>query len=811
MSAQSSQGGPSRKRRRQAVVCTECRRRKIACDRNAPCTQCIQSNSACTYYNSCSTSSDFSSDQDNGIKPRHITSSSAAAQTIYAFGPRPQLPTSAGYDHAFSSAAYVTTIPPTPPISVDTGASSWFDTASLGALPLPLSMSIDTASIPFSVGQPEFDGVTGMGYSVPSDTAQPTGSPSQEPSRVVFQKSRLYGPSHWMTVFRKVINGKLGTKYEQQGLFEDINSAVFHNEGHPVLQKCKRLARGLKSKMGPDPHLLSRPLREFMPSRDTADRLVQLYLRTFESVHRVLHVPTFQRDYVQYWSNPQAASECSVLQLLLVMAIGTCFYQDPSSSDGADGCPTLHEQSTQWIHIAHIRLAVPFRKKYLDLRGVQAQSLLVLALLTNTNAVGGDLAWITTASLVQSAMAIGLHLGPSQLPVSPLEAEVRRRLWATMLELAVQASLDSGMHPVIAAEALDSCELPSNLDDSQISESTKTLPASQPTSMFTQNSIQCALLRSLPIRLKIAETLSRFRSELPYDSARRMGAELTAALRETSELIDSFLPTPPSAFQIQLQDLLVRRFLLILHAQFAYKASSDVNYHFSRTVCLECSLLLLSPRRNSSSNEPRGGRDSNTTPSSLDDYTNLRVYGDGLFKNVLLAAALTVCAEILLQLHEDSSPAASSLSRRELLQAIEDAATLTRCRILRGETSVKAHVFFACVLAKIGTSRRRASLQHKPQTDQVVADGAKRALDSCFGALEARMGRMVTSGHITSISSRPRINFPESPPSDAGNDDGLGRRSVAVSRLERGRSPSLDDGSDDWLGQLANCGEGWLD
>ncbi len=40
----------SRKRRRPAVVCTECRRRKIACDRKAPCGQCIQYDSTCTYY-----------------------------------------------------------------------------------------------------------------------------------------------------------------------------------------------------------------------------------------------------------------------------------------------------------------------------------------------------------------------------------------------------------------------------------------------------------------------------------------------------------------------------------------------------------------------------------------------------------------------------------------------------------------------------------------------------------------------------------------------------------------------------------------
>jgi hypothetical protein len=41
---------PPRKRRRPALSCVECRRRKIKCDRNNPCTQCTQSKSAsCTY------------------------------------------------------------------------------------------------------------------------------------------------------------------------------------------------------------------------------------------------------------------------------------------------------------------------------------------------------------------------------------------------------------------------------------------------------------------------------------------------------------------------------------------------------------------------------------------------------------------------------------------------------------------------------------------------------------------------------------------------------------------------------------------
>jgi len=41
----------SRKRRRSPVVCTECRRRKSACDRKLPCAQCTQHGLDCAYQN----------------------------------------------------------------------------------------------------------------------------------------------------------------------------------------------------------------------------------------------------------------------------------------------------------------------------------------------------------------------------------------------------------------------------------------------------------------------------------------------------------------------------------------------------------------------------------------------------------------------------------------------------------------------------------------------------------------------------------------------------------------------------------------
>ncbi|KAL2045405.1 hypothetical protein ABVK25_012117 [Lepraria finkii] len=409
------------------------------------------------------------------------------------------------------------------------------------------------------------------------------------------------------------------------------------------------------------------------------------------------------------------------------MAIGTCFYQDPDDTDDS-----LRESSTQWISAAQSWLSAPFKKRRPDLSEVQIHCLLLLA--RHTNVVGGDHRWITAGSLVRIAMGIGLHRDPTHFPnMSVFNTELRRRIWATILELVVQSSLDSGMPPLISCEDYD-CDPPSNIDDVQINEGTTTPPTSKPLDTFTQTSTQCALMRSLPIRLKVVKVLNSVRSDPSYEDTLRLGTEITNACRSDSLLFQSFLVAPsstnqtrPTAFQIKFLDLLSRRFLLSLHTPFAQKANDNITYYFSRRVCLEASLLLLSY----SVSPPLHGMQVRD-----DDYTRLRVFGRGLFKSILLHASATMCLELIMQLVEDSSPSTSSLSRKELYSAVRDSVEITRRRVLAGETSVKGHVFFACALAQID------AMQSGISSEQPVKNAAMASLESCYAMLEARAARI---------------------------------------------------------------------
>lgn len=493
-----------------------------------------------------------------------------------------------------------------------------------------------------------------------------------------------------------------------------------------LFSKCKRMSRLAKTERPIQQSLLPNP-RDYVPPREISDQLVHLYFRTFESVHRVLHVSSFQHEYLQYWDDSQAASTAFVVKLLLVMAIGSCFFQD------LRGPPPHHSSSPQWIYTAQTWINSQTEKSRLNLSAIQIHCLLLIA--RQIKPVGDEFIWISAGSLIRLAMNMGLHQDSSRSPkMSIYETELRRRLWATVLEISIQSSLDSGMPPLISYNDFD-CKPPSNINDEQVEEATRNPPIPRPTEVFTQTSIQIALLRSLPVRLAIVNMLNGLRSEPSYDETLRLGTYLTSACRSNSLLSQSFLNGSsstghlrPTVFQIKLLDILTRRFLLSLHLPYAIKAKTSPIYHFSRKVCLESSLGLVSypPRL-----QPL---DAHTQD---DDYTRLIVVCGGFYKSIFVLANTTIGLELLTQLEEDSSPFVSasinSLSRKELHKALEDALDLAARRIEAGETNAKGHVFISCMLGQIDAMLAGRS------PEQGIMDAAKKSVELVYGLMRAKM------------------------------------------------------------------------
>jgi Fungal specific transcription factor domain len=523
----------------------------------------------------------------------------------------------------------------------------------------------------------------------------------------------------------------------------DLEASVVGRHIMKLTEKCKSLARTIKSV--PYTQWLANPnFREAVPPRAMADILVEFYFKISESVYRIIHIPSFRQEYEQYWQNPNAASPTFILKLLLAMSIGTLLYQGQDAT-------RWRTEAIKWIFAAQAWLSSPFEKSRLHTAAIQLQCLLLLA--RQHHSVAGDLVWISAGSLLRTALQMGYHRDPKVLPkMSALQAETRRRLWATILEINLQSALDSGMPLLLSLDDFDT-EPPANIDDADMNESTVGPISSKPSHIFTSSSIQIALLKSFPLRLEVVRFANNLRAEPAYDDVLLVGSSLSKALKENTSFISRVnrLGEPlgkVSQLQQNLFDLSVRRFLLLVHRPFAAKGLNDPHFYFSRKICLDTAITML---KYPCSDYPLPGMASDGT---RDDYSQLKTISGGFFKSIMVHVSMVIFAELWSQIEEDTIFSEQSKASREpLKQCLRDAITLSVNRITEVENNIKGNLFMSLTLAQID------ALEEGIDPSQSVLDAATKSADRCYDMLVARYSAMNGSIPPSNNSTNDTLGF----------------------------------------------------
>ncbi|RYP76001.1 hypothetical protein DL771_002073 [Monosporascus sp. 5C6A] len=469
--------------------------------------------------------------------------------------------------------------------------------------------------------------------------------------------------------------------------------------------------------------------RDMIPPRAESDLLVQAYLRTFQTVFGILSVSSFRDNYKYFWGNPVTASDKFLATLLLAMSLGSIFC---SREIGIERTTVL-----RWIHSVSMWINSPKEMDQLDLDDLRTQCLFSLA--RQARDFNNDECWLPSDSLVRMAMHLGLHFDPEKHKLSDIpssEIEARRRLWATVLELEVQSSMDHGNYPSVDSEHYD-CAAPSNVDDV---DAEGNVPAPKPDNQLTESSIQILLMRSVRARLRIARFLNTFQSDMPFDTALSLSSELTESLMGCANILEAYRmsTSPPTAFQTKLYDLLTRRFFLGLHHPFAVMAMKDPSYYYSRKMCIETSLFLCSQ----------------TTVSGDEDFQRLRLSGSGLFHNPYTQSVLYMCSELIDQAEVDGLLSTSSRETslyKDMRIAAESYMDLALGRIKLGERSIQSSLVVCCLLAQVDAVKARAAVEPR------ISEALGKYLERCHGCL---MGRVqiapdLTNWEIYGSPSRP--------------------------------------------------------
>ncbi|KAF2656356.1 hypothetical protein K491DRAFT_704075 [Lophiostoma macrostomum CBS 122681] len=591
---------------------------------------------------------------------------------------------------------------------------------------------------------------------------------SQAISRTVLHKTRLFGQSHWvngLAFLRDLIE-------IADPLMREEASRV--NEG---IAKCKALSRLIKSLRKPP---WPTQLDPTLPPKQLADELVECYLRTSETVYRIIHIPSFRKDYDALWTDPSTPNPSFLIQLKLVLAMGSATYDETYS---------LRTSALKWVHEALTWASEPIYKARLNLQTLQTKLLLLLA--RSTLNIGGDFVWTSAGELLRTAITMGLHRDPSRLPKRTLFAvEMRRRLWNTLIEINLQSAMDVGGPPLFALSDYDT-EMPGNYDDAQLSDSSDTTEP-HPASRFTQTSLAIALRETLPTRIAVAAFLNDLGPQVTYEEALRLDAEMRSAYKTLSQTIrtlsasasastSTFTSTSgsmldvdlASTFGVRVLDFVNRYYLLAIHIPWINSASRDPAYAYSRTVGVETSLKLwyaVYPPRHvreasalaniSSTSASVSSTAPTTAPASAlgeDDQnpasirakaTNrgqrdilLITLNTSLFlRTIAVQASLFVCMDLRMRLQDDDSlspQATLSNMRADLLAVAEDHREWQLRAIQGGETNIKGYLLASLVDAFIKGLIRRVPSGEVPG---MLVKAAEEAEDECVAILEGMVG-----------------------------------------------------------------------
>ncbi|KAI1173239.1 hypothetical protein F4777DRAFT_558533 [Nemania sp. FL0916] len=657
-----------RRRARPTLACVSCRKSKIRCDRQHPCGACTRSR-----HKTCV----FEELRDPASRRSGVVSSTSDTSGLpesQRQGPGPVTPASTTLTaHEHDDDHERARVPP-----LHKPDSSILDTevrdanAILNRL-FQLERRLDESTAAREPQPPETRDKLSRpeGLLIESYLA----ADIHATSRGVFSKTRYFGQSHWM-------NGIIHFKSILE-LFEH-QSKDARSEAMAVLNRCKALARTIKAQRSPS---IINKFGTNIPPRHVVDKLVDAYLRTLETVFRVLHVPSFRRDYERYWAAPDTVGMPFVIQLQLVMAIGCTIYDNEFS---------MRKSAVQWVTEAQYWLLGPPLKGKLTSAGLQNMVLLTLA--RETASVGGDLVWIHVGSLLRSAFYMGLHRDPSRLPkMSRLDAEIRRRLWNTILELELKTSIDSGGFPAISPDIADT-RLPADLDDTDLTEVEESTSA-ETSGKFTDMSIALALRDSFRERLAIYRMLNATPFQGSYDETIRLHHRLITVFKALINKLKTYASAErqPTSFQRRFVEIMIRRCLMSLHLPYLGPALKDPAFSFSRKQVTESAVKmyhLLFPSVSHGVERPLipGGDGLEILSTEGDDLSRFAVCASGFWRLLASQPSMVIILELQTTMQEENSLELPT-ARPDLLRIMRHSLPYYLTRIKAGETNVKGYLF----------------------------------------------------------------------------------------------------------------------
>ncbi|KAF2091247.1 hypothetical protein K490DRAFT_33868, partial [Saccharata proteae CBS 121410] len=505
--------------------------------------------------------------------------------------------------------------------------------------------------------------------------------------RISEEETAYTGSSHWTAILHDV--GHL------ESPFLTILEAEEDNEemGGTSSERSEENRSHSALIVGSPPTVTREELLNNLPPKATADRLValwyssqdptlpqvshephgfdQCWLTYFPSL---LHGPTFQAHYRQFWKHPYSTPPMFIALLYGILSLATIY----SSRGAASESPLTSESAVRDAErYRTLAASAAVLADYAKPKPYTLETLLIYG--ESEFLCGGGTpmeVWLIMGVIVRLALRMGYHRDPRHYGnISPFDGEMRRRVWHLTWQLDVLLSFTLGLPSTVRGFQSDA-EPPRNLLDQDFSVNSRELPPARPPSELTPVSYCLAKTRVCAVFAAAADA-SHSVTAPTYPEI----MELDRRLEEAHSLVPPALRLRPLEQALSdPQELIMHRFNVellyqktrcVLHRTYLVKAHDDTRFQYSRTACLDAAKKLLNHQGTIFYACQPGGQ-----------LSRVKWYFSSLTSHDFLLAAMVVCLELNLR-HETRNSADSPNPQQEdligtweLLKALETSSSI---------------------------------------------------------------------------------------------------------------------------------------
>ncbi|EUC31908.1 hypothetical protein COCCADRAFT_6284 [Bipolaris zeicola 26-R-13] len=341
-----------------------------------------------------------------------------------------------------------------------------------------------------------------------------------------------------------------------------------------------------------------------MPPKVETDQLIETFFSTLETHANFLHKPTFVKQYEDFWLNPFETPTMWVGLLYAILATGARFqanfdgHMSNSVGMGPNYTQSIYSARTNFYREKAVQCMI--LANYTKCPPATIETFILYCGSEFSRSADAQFSsYMVVGMLIRLAFRMGLHRDPSRFPnISPFEGEMRRRKWISIMSLDLITSAQVGLPRMIQPYMYDTQE-PRNLNQDDIQEDMTELPPSRSESELTQLLYFILLIRIRKIQAQILD-LIQATSQPPYQAI----IDIDTALRSVYGQIPKSLEIRnlgqasehlrPSLMRCTYLELAYLKAQVMLHRPYLKLGRVDKHYEYSRKVCLNAAMELLS-------------------------------------------------------------------------------------------------------------------------------------------------------------------------------------------------------------------------